>query len=74
MKLLFDGVWREVWIEVLNKPRVNNITPAVPTNCVFFMLCFLLQTEIAKRLNAMIAQILPFLSQEVSESMWMPVI
>jgi hypothetical protein len=27
---------------------------------------FLLQTEIAKRLNAIIAQILPFLSQEVS--------
>lgn len=29
--------------------------------CVFFIV---LQTEIAKRLNAIIAQILPFLSQE----------
>lgn len=32
----------------------------------YWLLCFflLLQTEIAKRLNAIIAQILPFLSQE----------
>lgn len=28
--------------------------------------CLLLQTEIAKRLNAILAQIMPFLSQEVS--------
>jgi Groucho/TLE N-terminal Q-rich domain. len=34
--------------------------------------CSLLQTEIAKRLNAIIAQILPFLSQEVSEWTWLP--
>jgi len=32
----------------------------------------LFQTEIAKRLNAIIAQILPFLSQEVSECAWLP--
>jgi len=32
----------------------------------------LFQTEIAKRLNAIIAQILPFLSQEVSEWAWLP--
>lgn len=31
-----------------------------------FSLFLLLQTEIAKRLNAILAQIMPFLSQEVS--------
>lgn len=30
----------------------------------YYRICILLQTEIAKRLNAIIAQILPFLSQE----------
>lgn len=33
----------------------------------FFLPLSCLQTEVAKRLNAIIAQILPFLSQEVSE-------
>lgn len=32
----------------------------------FFSLFFVFQTEIAKRLNAILAQIMPFLSQEVS--------
>lgn len=33
---------------------------------VSFSSSFVLQTEIAKRLNAILAQIMPFLSQEVS--------
>ncbi len=33
---------------------------------VSFCSSFVLQTEIAKRLNAILAQIMPFLSQEVS--------
>lgn len=50
-----------------------NINGRVICNCLFHtipshfaFLLFIFQTEIAKRLNAILAQIMPFLSQEVS--------
>ena len=40
-----------------------NLTSKASVIAVFL---FFLQTEIAKRLNAILAQVMPFLSQEVS--------
>ena len=43
---------------------IREIQIAHTNVCISGVLCF--QTEIAKRLNAICAQIIPFLSQEVS--------
>lgn len=48
-----------VRLQQLKKPHSNSIVSS-------FNPPSLLQTEIAKRLNAILAQIMPFLSQEVS--------
>jgi len=43
---------------------MKSLCVSYPT--ISFCFSFLFQTEIAKRLNAILAQIMPFLSQEVS--------
>jgi hypothetical protein len=62
----------------LRTHRRENLRPQVIQFIIYFLFLIIIaikysrcavsfQTEIAKRLNAIIAQILPFLSQEVSE-------
>lgn len=58
---------------VIDLIAVNINGRVIWSNCLFHtipshyaFLLFIFQTEIAKRLNAILAQIMPFLSQEVS--------